>query len=465
MAPHANTTSPVKFLTEDADIDEPEVSKFTEQALHDHKLEGLTLAVRARWVALAVIAVMLPFQNFQWEVLYYELLLCLFGLIGWAQLKVWKVGQSHAELALMFADLALLTIVAIVPNPLRPDVWPVAMQYRFEPFVYFFIFLAGATLSYSWRTVIAMGTWASGLWLAGMVWVYLQPHKLPELSEAVKQAVAGNERIFEFLDPHSIAVGTRIQEIVILLLVAATLALGVRRANQLVTRQAAAERERTNLARYFSPNVVAELSQNDEPLKLVRTQDVAVLFVDIVGFTTFAEGKNPEDIIKTLREFHGRMETEVFRHNGTLDKYLGDGLMATFGTPFAGEHDASNALACAKAMVLEIERWNTQRQKNGEAPIKASFGVHFGSVTLGDIGSNRLEFSVIGNTVNVASRLENLTRELDCDLIISDATLQRAKAENGGFGDPLPNFQKKPKQKIRGLEQPISIWAYGNAAG
>ena len=106
------------------------------------------------------------------------------------------------------------------------------------------------------------------------------------------------------------------------------------------------------------------------------------------------------------------METEVFKHHGTLDKYLGDGLMATFGTPFTSDTDASNALACAKAMVDVVDNWNKERQRAGEEPIGASFGIHYGPATLGDIGANRLEFAVLGNTVNVASRLENLTREV-----------------------------------------------------
>ena len=122
--------------------------------------------------------------------------------------------------------------------------------------------------------------------------------------------------------------------------------------------------------------MVDQLSHNDEPLKQVRTQNIAVLFVDIVGFTSYAADRSPEETIQTLREFHGRMETEVFRHHGTLDKYLGDGLMATFGTPVAGERDASNALECALAMIETIQKWNLERRRAGEpdlpAPVSAT---------------------------------------------------------------------------------------------
>jgi adenylate cyclase len=242
------------------------------------------------------------------------------------------------------------------------------------------------------------------------------------------------------------------------MIVAVTLAVAVRRSNDLLIRHAAVERERGNLARYFSPNVVEELSKNDEPLKQVRTQNVAVLFVDIVGFTAFADARTPEEVVRTLREFHALMEQEVFRHSGTLDKYLGDGLMATFGTPFAGKDDASNALRCAQAMMAAADRWNDERKAAGEAPIRVSFGLHYGPVVLGDIGLICLEFAVIGSTVNAASRLENLTRALGCSLVASDDLVKRAKAELGSADAVFRPLMAQAPQAIRGLEHPIAIW-------
>ena len=105
-----------------------------------------------------------------------------------------------------------------------------------------------------------------------------------------------------------------------------------------------------------------QLSKNDEPLKQVRNQNVAVLFADIVGFTAYADGRSPGEVIATLRQFHERMEREIFRHGGTLDKYLGDGLMATFGTPFAGDLDAVNALRSAQAMLASVDELNLERE-------------------------------------------------------------------------------------------------------
>ena len=438
---------------------ETETVQFAQAALAAAKRDGLRLAVRARYVALAVIACLLLIINPSWkEQLYYVALLGLFALIGWGQVKVGRLGVSRPELALMFCDLALMTVILVVPNPFSTAHWPVAMQFHFGNFIYFFVLLSGATLAYSWRTVVAMGTWTAVLWSIGIAWVWWQPNRAPELTARILAATSGDYRLFDLISPNSITFGARLQEIVVFMIVAVTLAVAVRRGNDLVIRHAAVERERGNLARYFSPNVVEQLSTNDEPLKQVRTQHVAVLFVDIVGFTAFADARTPEQVVRTLRQFHALMEQEVFRHSGTLDKYLGDGLMATFGTPFGGNTDAGNALRCAQAMMAASDRWNGERKKAGEAPLRVSFGLHYGPVVLGDIGLTCLEFAVIGSTVNAASRLEALTRALDCALIASDDLVQRAKAELDGTDAVFWPLTAQAPQAIRGLEHPIAIW-------
>ena len=435
-----------------------DTQQFAEAAIAESKRQGLLLAVRARWVALAVIAVTLPIINPNWDVIYYVAMLGLFAAIGWAQLNVGKVGRSLSELFLIFCDLALITLLTVVPNPLSAANWPLGMQFRFETFIYFFVFLATATLAYSWRTVVAMGFWTSAVWAIGVGWAYLQPATHAELSERVRAAVGSDVRMFHIINPSSIGIPERFQEIIVFLIVAMTLALAVRRSNALLISHAGIERERTNLARYFSPNVVEQLSRNDEPLKQVRTQNVAVLFADIVDFTAYADGRSPMEVIGTLRFFHERMEREVFRHGGTLDKYLGDGLMATFGTPFTSDLDAVNALRCAQAMIGSIDELNLDRKNRSEPPIRLSIGLHYGEVVLGDIGLNRLEFAVIGTAVNAASRLETLTREYGCALVASDDLVQRARNEADSSNADFMLLVEKPPRTIRGLEQPVGIW-------
>jgi adenylate cyclase len=390
------------------------------RALEVEKMEGQRIATRARTVALAVVALLLIFVNPRIEVLYYEAILVLFALIGIAQLRAARVGQSRVELALIFADILLLTLTLTVRNPMASQAWPTAFQFRFEGFTYFFIFLAGATLAYSWRTVQTIGLWTAIIWLAAVGAVMLFGVSYPELSATVREALIGYERVFDLLDPNSVNFPNRIQEVIILLIVAAILALRSRRTSQMLIRQADLAAERANLSRYFPPSLVEELATRNEPMGGVRSQQVAVLFADIVGFTRYAEGSTPDAVIALLRGFHAALEDAVFAHGGTLDKYLGDGLMASFGTPNPTPADASNAIAAAFAMQDGIALLNADRSATGLVPIHLSVGVHFGPVILGDIGNaRRMEFAMLGDSVNVAARLEAATRALSCGIVIS----------------------------------------------
>ena len=429
-------------------------------ALEADKREGLVLAVKARWVSLACIAPFLVYLNPNWSVLYYEAMLAAFALIGWLQIKAGRLGKSRMELLLIYCDLALMTLVMVVPNPFMAHVMPVAMQYTFGGFIYFFIFLAGATMAYSWRTVMAYGVWTGVLWAGGLAWVYFQPATLPELSSQIQALLADHPHMLEHLDPNDPNIPKRVQEIFVFIIVAAMLAVAGRRTNNLLRRQAEAARERANLARHFPPNIVDQLAHRDQPLGAVRDQDVAVMFVDIVGFTKFAESRMAGEIVGTLREFHARMEREVFDHHGTLDKFLGDGLMVTFGTPEPGPHDAGNALACAAAMVKSMEQWNQERARIGVEPIQVAIGLHHGHVVLGDIGSERrLEFAVLGDAVNVASRLEGMTRELGVQIAASGEVIEAAKREAAaGTEDVLSYFSATGARAVRGRGETVEVW-------
>lgn len=439
------------------DKDSPEY-QYTEAVLQKHKQEGLALAVRVRWAAMLAIGILLLFVVPFPDVLYYQAILALLALNGWLMQRVGKVGLSRVELLLILFDLVLMTVGMVGPNPLSEHTWPHAMQYRFGNFQYFFVILAGGTLAYSWRTVVAIGTWTSGLWLGALLLAYWMSSPYPGLSEAMFDAYPEQPSMAYMLDPNSYLFQLRVQEIAVFFIVAMTMAISVRRFNGLLRSNAALERERTNLSRYFSPNVVEALSTNDEPLKKIRNHNIAVLFVDIVGFTEFAATRRPEEVIETLREFHGLMEEAVFSHGGTLDKYLGDGLMVTFGTPEPTGRDAINALECIHAMMDSLDHWNDERIKRAQPPLRVGFGAHYGPAVLADIGANRLEFAVVGNTVNVASRLESLTRGLNARLVISDG--MRMEVQKEGGHSHLDGLRQFTDQDIRGVEEKLTVWAF-----
>ncbi len=437
-----------------------EANEYLRDALNQDKQESVLLGVRARWVTMFVVALFLPYLNFSWEILYYEVLLGVFSFIGYLQLKASHVGHSKRELLLIFCDLALMTIICVVPNPFDDHEYPLAVQYRFNTFLYFFVLLAGATLAYSWRTILAYGVWTSVLWSGGLIYISLLGSEVPELSTNVAAALGDYGHLMQFLDPNDPNVPGRVQEILVFFIVAGILALRGWRANRLLLKQADASRERANLARHFAPSIVNQLAKSDQPFGSVRTQSVAIMFTDIVGFTSMAEQNDPEQVVSLLRTFHDHMERAVFNNHGTLDKFLGDGIMATFGTPDATPEDPTNALKCAGEMITSMDEWNVQRTQEGLEPIKLSVGIHYGDVVLGDIGSaRRLEFATLGDAVNVSARLEAMTRELDTQVVVSDAFITAIKMTKGDEANELlKGYQAGEETNVRGRDQRIKIW-------
>ena len=228
----------------------------------------------------------------------------------------------------------------------------------------------------------------------------------------------------------------------------------------------AAERARNNLSRYFSPNIVELLASRDEPLGAVRRETVAVLFADIVGFTGMAEAVPPEEAMAMLREFHSRMTAQIFAHGGTVDKYIGDGIFAVFGVPTASADDAANALACAEKMLEALEEWNGEREKSGEARLAIGIGLNYGPAVLGDIGSKHsMSFTVIGDTVNTASRLQALTRALGTPLIMSGGLVEALKAESSEIAAKLMgHLQDQGDHFLRGRTGAVRVWTRNAAA-
>lgn len=208
-------------------------------------------------------------------------------------------------------------------------------------------------------------------------------------------------------------------------LVLMLLLMGIRR---LVTESARQEATNRTMQRYFSPKVAAQLAE-DRPDALSiggQQQDVVVMFTDIRGFTAYAETHPAEQVVEELCAYHNAMVEAVFAHGGTLDKFLGDGMMVMFGVPDPTPDDADRALAAAKAMRTNLYWLNKVRAREGKPIWAHGIGLHAGPAVVGNVGSaQRLDFTAIGDTVNVASRVQAATVNVGADILMTDAVVAR----------------------------------------
>jgi class 3 adenylate cyclase len=191
------------------------------------------------------------------------------------------------------------------------------------------------------------------------------------------------------------------------LLVTLAASLGVLVTERLVRETGERERARERLGQFFAPAVVAKLLGGDDPMGRAERKVLTIMFTDVAGFTTWSSRQPPDEVRTTLNEYFGRMTTIVFEHGGTVDKYIGDGMLAFFGDPIALADDAELAVRAAIRMQEGVRELGPEiRQRNG-LDLAIRIGIHRGTVVVGGIGTSLMtQYTVLGDVVNLAQRLE-----------------------------------------------------------
>ena len=234
------------------------------------------------------------------------------------------------------------------------------------------------------------------------------------------------------------------------------LAITVARGRQNLLAAVVAARRSANLSRYFASGLVPLLADAEvEELKRGRHQHAAILFADIREFTALSERLDPGDIAEFLASFRCRATRAIEAHGGIVDKFVGDDVMGVFGVPAATSGDAANALAAGRALQAEVAAWNEKRQSAGRRPVCIGIGIHYGQVFAGVIdGGQRLEFTVIGDAVNTAHRIEELTKTTGWPLLVSAELLEATKSLF-----PTRDCHPLPAQTVRGRKESLRLFA------
>ncbi|MBX7058422.1 MAG: adenylate/guanylate cyclase domain-containing protein [Leptospirales bacterium] len=221
----------------------------------------------------------------------------------------------------------------------------------------------------------------------------------------------------------------------------------------IIAREYSDERsKRERMGRYFSPEVAQQILEQPEAAAQGQLQQVTALFADLRGFTAMSEKMSPEDVVSLLNGYLERMVAVIFAHGGTLDKFLGDGILAYFGAPLIREDHALRAARCAMDMHQALEQLNKERAASGLAALQIGIGLNSGAALVGDIGpATRREFTVVGDTINLASRIEALTKELGRSPLAARSVVDAA-GESSGL-----SWQSAGEISVRGKETPVEL--------
>ena len=313
--------------------------------------------------------------------------------------------------------------------------------------LYVFIFIALRALRYEARFILLAGAAAALGWLIMVLYVVIE---VPGDTMITRDYVA-------YLTSNSVLLGAEFDKIISMVMVTAILAMAVTRARGLLVQSVAETTAVRELSRFFSPEIAQQITDSESEIAAGQgvVRDAAVLNVDLRGFTVFADQVQPNELIAVLSEYQSRIVPAIQRHGGCVDKFLGDGIMATFGAAVRNDTFAADAFAAVEDVLAEATNWNDERRAAGRPAMEVNAAVATGRLVFGAVGdANRLEYTVIGSPANLAAKLEKQNKT-ERSLALSTAEAL-SLAEDQGYR-PAATFERRSETRIADVNEPVDL--------
>jgi adenylate cyclase len=384
----------------------------------------------------------------------------------WERVAAWVIGLYLAfTLVRLFLSHRLrlpgwLLAISVVADVvlLMLLIWSFHVEYSQPPsfalkaptLLYVFIFIALRALRFDARYVVLAGIAAAAGWFAMIA--YVLAHDMSGMGQA---AITRN--YVTYLTSNSILLGAEFDKIISILIVTLVLAVALVRARRLLVKSVAEQAAAGALARFFDPEIAQQIrgSQRDIRSGEGQAREAAILTTDLRGFTKLSMNMPPNAVIALLLEYQKRLVPIIQRHGGAVDKFLGDGILATFGCATASETYAADALRSVLEIQAVADTWADVREAQGLPPIAIGAAVTTGRVIFGAIGDeNRLEFTVIGDPVNLAAKLEKHCKVEGVRALTTVAAHDLACAQGFSTAKPL---ERRLARRVEGVSDPMDL--------
>ena len=363
-----------------------------------------------------------------------------------------RLGLAYLDrLANWFLILSVVADIAL----LMGTIWSFHLQYeqpasfylKAPALLYVFIFIALRALRFEARFILLTGLFAAAGWL-GLVFY-------ATVIDPANDMITRDYVLY--MTSNSVLLGAEFDKVVSILLVTAILAAAILRARRLLERAVAEGAAAHDLARFFSPDVARRITAAESEVVAGHgeARDAAILNIDIRGFTLLAAEMPPAALIGLLADYQSRLVPVIRRHGGSIDKFIGDGILATFGAARSGDRYAADALRAVDDVMAAVDAWNAERAAIGAAPVRVGAAVAAGRVVFGAVGdSDRLEYTVIGDPVNLSAKLEKHTKTEKVRALADRAAYEAATAQ--GYRPPETRAERK-QRNIDGVDEPMDL--------
>ena len=350
---------------------------------------------------------------------------------------------------------ALVLSVAFDVGLLMILIWSFHLQYdqpasfylKAPTLLYVFIFIALRALRMDPKMVLISGVIAALGWGAMIVYVVASN---PQDTMITRDYVT-------YITSNAILLGAEFDKIISILMVTGILALALRRGQSLLVRSVVEQQAAQRFSRFFDEGVARQIAGSDEALEAGKGQarEAAIVNLDMRGFTTLAERHPPDEVMALLAEYQRRMVPILQHHGGSIDKFMGDGIMATFGAAAPSKTFAADALRAVEACIAESESWRDSLLAEGKAAPRVNAAAAHGRILFGAVGDeNRLEITVIGEAVNLSAKLEKHNKD-EAALALCPQTTY-ALAASQGFR-PSASVEERPGRAVAGVADPLDL--------
>jgi adenylate cyclase len=313
--------------------------------------------------------------------------------------------------------------------------------------LYIFLLIALRALRFEARFVIVTGLAAVAGWIALDLYALGGRGGPPNMTDD----------FVEYMTSNAFLIQAEADKVLAILLTTLVLAIAIARARQLLVRSVSESAAARDLSRFFDPGVAQRIRSAAMAIKPGEGElrDVAILTVDLRGFTRLSTELAPADVMKLLQDYQGRVCPLIVRNGGSIDKFLGDGILASFGAVAPSATAAADALRAADAVIAAADQWSTERRRAGLAPLSIGLAVASGRAVFGAVGdAERLEFTVIGDAVNFAAKLEKHNKDEKTRGLADSNTY--ARAERQGYVAPAVR-ERRPRRIVVGVADLVDI--------